>query len=101
MTLEVNDPLLRCDVELCVNALSAHSVGHVELVVTERNGDPDLFCVSEVAHRDLVQIDTESDCASHGVAHTIDLDDSVLGEDDVVAALLAGAVAGKIYDCLA
>lgn len=101
VALEVNDPLFGCDVELCVNALSAHAVCHVELVVTISYRDPDLLGIAEVTHGDLVEVDTETYCAAHGVAHTVDLDDTVLRERYVNAALLAGTITRKIYDCLA
>ena len=49
-----------------------------------------------MAHRDIVQVDTEAYCHTEGVAHTVHLDDAVLRENEWVVALCACAVAGYV-----
>ena len=96
VSLEVDEPVIGCDVKLCVYAFSAHAVCHMDLVMSIGNGNSDGLGVSEVAHRDVVQIDTEAYCHAEGVAHTVHLDDAVFGKNEGVVALGAVAVAGYV-----
>ena len=96
VSLEVDEPVIGCNVKLCVYALAAHAVCHMDLVMSIGNGNSDGLGVSEVAHRDIVQVDTESYCHAEGVAHTVHLDDAVFGKNEGVVALGAVAVAGYV-----
>ena len=101
VSLEVDEPVLRCDVEFSVYAFAAHAVCHVDLVVTVRNGDPDGLGVSKMSHGDLIEIDSESYCHSERVAHTVHLDNAFFRKDEGVAALCACTVAGNVCDLAA
>ena len=96
VSLEVNEPVVGCDVKFSVNAFPAHAVCHMNLVVSKGYGNSDGLGVSEVSHRDVVQIDTEAYCHAEGVAHTVHLDDAVFGKNEGVVALGAVAVAGYV-----
>ena len=90
MDLYVSDPVIRCYVDFCSLALSAHALREGNLVVTVSNGDPDGLCVCEVAHRNIVKIYAESYCHAKGIAHTVELEHAVFRKNERGAALLAG-----------
>ena len=100
--LDVSEPVLRRNVEFGRLALFDAAVTEAYDIMTVRYGDPDGIGIGEMAQRNIIKIYAESDCHSKRRAHTVELDDSVLGKDERVVALFAGRAAPlNVHDCSA